>query len=80
MKWLSMLGLALFVIGCNPATRCKATSDCTAGVCSGGFCTDLSSISVGDGGERLDQDNPDAGSVPDAGALDLDAGDNGRGP
>lgn len=79
MKWLWMLAL-VFVVGCNPAARCKVSSECGAGVCSGGFCADLSTIVAGDGGERSDQDGDDAGVATDGGVVDYDAGDNGRGP
>lgn len=83
MKWLTILVLAAGLIGCNPAARCKASVECGAGVCTGGFCSDLSGISGGDGGppDRSDSDAAnDAGQVPDAGVVDYDAGNNGRGP
>lgn len=72
MKWLAMLGAAVVLTACNPAARCKVSADCSgAGVCSGGFCTDLTTVSQGSGaGETSDQDDPDAGLAPppDAGS------------
>lgn len=86
---LMLAGLsALLALSCNPAARCRTSGDCGAGVCSGGFCTDLSATgaaggatSTADGGNRLeatDLDEPDA-AVLDAGTP-ADAGqeNNGR--
>lgn len=75
-----MLAFVVLVAGCNPAPRCKVTSECGQGVCTGGFCADLSGIAAGDGGEAEDRDPTDAGEAIDAGVVDYDAGDNGRGP
>lgn len=79
MKWMLAL---VCLVGCNPAARCKTSTECGVGVCSGGFCTDLSAQQqqVGDGGDRGDQDGADSGVAPDAGVVDSDAGNNGRGP
>lgn len=87
MRWLWLVAFVLFA-GCNPAVRCKASTECGGGVCSGGFCTDLSAQPAGDGGpagrgdigELVDQDGPDSGVAPDAGVTNDDAGTNGRGP
>ncbi|MBL8922085.1 MAG: hypothetical protein JNJ54_24760 [Myxococcaceae bacterium] len=81
---LLIVGLAL---SCNPAPRCRTSGDCGGGVCSGGFCTDVTgpvgggAVSTADGGNRLettDLDDADA-SVADAGVR-ADAGQetNGR--
>jgi hypothetical protein len=74
-----MLALMMCTVGCNPAARCKSTSECGAGVCTGGFCSDLSGLARGDGGDAEDLDsNSDGGQVMDAGVVDYDAGTNGR--
>ncbi len=78
MKWLSMLALVVLAVGCNPAARCRATSECGQGVCTGGFCADLSGIARSDSGEVEDRDSSDAGQAVDAGGVDYDAGSNGR--
>jgi hypothetical protein len=81
LKRLSILFLAASLLGCNPAARCKSTSECGAGVCTGGFCSDVSTFTPsGDGGEAEDLDSADAGQADDAGVVDYDAGTNGRGP
>lgn len=80
MRWLLLLAPLVFLVACNPAARCKASSECGQGVCTGGFCADLSGIAPGGGGEAEDRDASDAGQLSDAGVVDFDAGDNGRGP
>lgn len=78
-----VLGLAAGFAACNPAARCITTADCAAGVCSGGFCTDLAAGGgagggTGNQGEYTDFDEGDGGAVPDAGDPEPDAGNNGR--
>lgn len=92
MRWLALLAMTVSLVGCNPAVRCKASSECGGGVCTGGFCADLSTapvvqdagedagVDAGEPPSHEDQDDPDAGSITDAGATDFDAGNNGRGP